>query len=85
MENLDSLTFKDLFPYLSSLFGGLLTIFVGMVLKNQNKNYENQKEITEALTNQSVQLTRLTVLLENVIEDKIPALEKRLERLENKI
>ena len=85
MENLDSPTFKDLFPYLSSLFGGLLTVFVGMVLKNQNKNYENQKEITEALTNQSVQLTRLTVLLENVIEDKIPALEKRLERLENKI
>ena len=85
MDTTISTTFSDLFPYVISSVGGLMTILIGLVLKNQSSNQETQSKTTEAIVSQSQQLTRLTVLIEGVIEDKIPSIEKRIERIEDKI
>jgi hypothetical protein len=77
-------TFVELFPYMASVTGGLLTIFVGLLLRNQSKTQDYQTEVQKTLTFQSQQLTKLTVLIENVITDKLPGIEKRLEKLEDK-
>lgn len=79
-----STTFVELFPYLASVTGGLLTIFVGLLLRNQSKTQDYQTEVQKTLTFQSQQLTKLTVLIENVITDKLPGLERRLDKLEDK-
>ena len=85
MDATVSTTFSDLFPYLISAVGGLTTILIGLVLRNQTSNQQTQQKTTEAIVSQSQQLTRLTVLIEGVIEDKIPAIEKRIDRIEDKI
>lgn len=85
MDTTISTTFSDLFPYVISSVGGLMTILIGLVLKNQSSNQETQNKTTEAIVSQSQQLTRLTVLIEGVIEDKIPSIEKRIDRIEDKI
>lgn len=85
MDATVSTTFSDLFPYLISAVGGLTTILIGIVLKNQSANQRSQHKTTEAIVSQSQQLTRLTVLIEGVIEDKIPAIHRRLDRLEDKL
>jgi len=84
MELLMSTTFVELFPYLASITGGLLTLFVGLLLKNQSKTQEYQSEVQKTLTYQSSQLTKVTILLQAVLTDKLPAIQRRLEKLEDK-
>lgn len=84
MGSIAGISFIEFFPYLASAFGGLLTLFIGMMIKGQTKTQNNQEELNNILTKQSTQLTKLTVLLENVIQDKIPSLERRLDKIEDK-
>lgn len=85
MDATVSTTFADLFPYLISAVGGLATVLIGLVLKNQGNTQASQQKTTDTLIEQSKQLTRLAVLLEGIIGDKIPFIERRIDRLEDKI
>jgi peptidoglycan hydrolase CwlO-like protein len=68
----------DLFPYLMSALGGLITIFVGVLIHGQAK-------LQDTLSNQNEQLTRIAQTLETVIEDRLPKLDRKVDELDKQL